>query len=444
MRILFAHKNFPAQFGAFGEWLAGEGWEVAFLTRRAGAANPAMRVAVAPDDHRPPAEGVHRYVRPLEGAVLSGQAFARAAVELDRSGFVPDIVMAHAGWGVGTFLKDVWPATCAVPYFEWYYNWPYPDRTPGDVEAADPLDARARNRLRNAPLWADFSTATRALCPTRFQAAQFPAWMRERLTVMHDGVDTGLHSPGEGGIADRAILARWGIPADAEVLTSITRGMEPHRGFPETMRALALLQKRRPRLHALIGGEDRVAYGAQLPQGESWKGRMLAELDLDLSRLHFTGLLSRPDMVAVMRASDAHVYLTVPFVLSWSLLDAMACGCLLVASDAPPVREFLEDGVTGLLVPAGGEGSPADPAALAARIEAALDAGREGSAMARLRARARARVVETLDARRVIWPKKRAWLEAAVTTAVTTAAGAAGGAAGARPGAGRTGRRRGR
>ena len=374
-----------------------------------------MRVVVCPADHRRPAAEIHRYVRPLEGAVITGQAFTRAAVELDRGGFRPDIVMAHAGWGVGTFLKDVWPATCAVPYFEWYYNWPYPDRTPYDAEAADPLDARARNRIRNAAIWADFSTATRALCPTRFQAAQFPEWLRDRLTVIHDGVDTAVHSPGEGGAADRAILARWGVPDDAEVVTSITRGMEPHRGFPETMRALALLQQRRPKLHALIGGEDRVAYGAKLPEGESWKGRMLAELaagsgpgsGLDLSRIHFTGLMSRPDMVAVMRASDAHVYLTVPFVLSWSLLDAMACGCLIVASDTAPVREFVEDGVTGLLVP------PHDPAALAARIEAAL-AG--GDALRRMRARARAKIVGAFDAERVIWPKKRAWLEAAVAS----------------------------
>jgi len=133
---------------------------------------------------------------------------------------------------------------------------------------------------------------------------------------------------------------------------------------------------------------------------------MLAELDLDLSRLHFTGLLSRPDMVAVMRASDAHVYLTVPFVLSWSLLDAMACGCLLVASDTAPVHEFLEDGVTGLLVP------PHEPAALAARIETALDGG---DVLRRMRERARAKIVGGFDAQRVIWPKKRAWLEAAVS-----------------------------
>jgi glycosyltransferase involved in cell wall biosynthesis len=400
MRILFAHKNFPAQFGALGEWLAGKGWEVAFVTQRAEAAHPTIRV-VQCADHRPAAGATHRYVRGFEQSVITGQAFARAAVGLASSGFVPDIVMAHAGWGVGIFLKDVWPQACAIPYFEWHYAWPFPDVTPYDAPVADPLDARARNRVRNAPIWADFSTADRALCPTRFQAAQFPDWMRARLTVMHDGVDTELHSPGEGG---REILARWGVPQDAEVMTSITRGMEPHRGFPEIMRALALLQRSRPRLHALIGGEDRVAYGAALPEGDSWKRRMLAELDLDLSRIHFTGLLSRPDMVAVMRASDAHVYLTVPFVLSWSLLDAMSTGCLIVASDTEPVREFMTDGRTGLLVP------PHDPAALAARIAAALDAP-EG--FRRLRVQARARIVETLDARRVIYPRKLAWLEAA-------------------------------
>jgi glycosyltransferase involved in cell wall biosynthesis len=400
-RILFAHKNFPAQFGAFGEWLAGQGWEVVFLTQRAGARHGTIRVVTAADP-RPAAETTHRYVRGFEAAVITGQGFARAAVAAREAGFRPDVVMAHAGWGAGLFLKDVWPETVAVPYFEWYYNWPYVDRTPYDGEPGDPLDARARTRVRNAALWADFSTADRALCPTRFQAAQFPPWLRERLTVMHDGVDTELHSPGEGA---RAILARWGVPEDAEVLTSITRGMEPHRGFPETMRALALLQARRPRLHALIGGEDRVAYGAQLPEGESWKQRMLAELDLDLSRIHFTGLLPRPDMVGLMRAGDVHVYLTVPFVLSWSLLDAMATGCLIVASDTEPVREFMTEGRTGLLVP------PQDPAALAARIEEALDGG---PGLARMRARARARIVEELDARRVIYPRKRAWLEAAL------------------------------
>lgn len=396
-RILFTHTNFPGQFGAFGDWLAERGWEVAFITQRKDAQHARIRI-VGCENHRAAEPGIHRYVRPLEEGVITGQAFARAAADLAQSGFVPDIVMAHCGWGTGMFLKDVWPRAVCVPYFEWYYTWPYVDATPYDGPAQDPLDERARNRVRNAPVWATFSTADHAVCPTRFQAAQFPDWIRSRLTVVHDGIDTELHSPGDGG---RAILARWGVPADAEVLTSITRGMEPHRGFPEIMRALAALQKRRPRLHALIGGEDRVAYGAQLPAGESWKQRMLAELDLDLARVHFTGLLPRRDMVEVMRASDVHVYLTVPFVLSWSLLDAMSVGCLVVASDTEPVREFLTDGRTGLLCPLN------DWQALAARAEQALDAP---EAHAGLRRRARASIVDTLDARRVVYPRKLKWL----------------------------------
>ena len=131
--------------------------------------------------------------------MITGQAFARAAVELDREGFTPDIVMAARRLGGRHLPQGRLAAAAAVPYFEWYYNWPYPDRTPYDADAADPLEARARNRVRNAPIWADFSTADRALCPTRFQAAQFPPCIRERLTVMHDGVDTELHSPGDGG-----------------------------------------------------------------------------------------------------------------------------------------------------------------------------------------------------------------------------------------------------
>ncbi len=398
MRILFAHTNFPAQFGQFGDWLVSQGWDVDFITQRSGAASDRMQVRTCAD-HRAPSDETHQYLRGFEKAVITGQAFARAAVALGKEGGSPDVIMAHSGWGAGPFLKDVFPRAVFIPYFEWHYNYPNIDRTPEDKTVRDPLDARARNRVRNSPFWLDFSSADAALCPTRFQASQFPSWLRRFLTVVHDGVDTDLHRPSGG---DRAILSRWEIPEDAEVLTSITRGMEPHRGFPDTMRALALLQKRRPKLHALIGGEDRVSYGAKLPEGDSWKKRMLAECDLDLSRIHFTGLLSRRDMVALMGASDAHLYLTVPFVLSWSLLDAMSTGCLIVASDTEPVREFMTDGETGLLVP------PHDPEALAARVEDALDGG---DGLTALRNGARRRIVESLDARRVIWPAKKAWIE---------------------------------
>ena len=403
--IAFAHTNFPAQFGAFGAWLAERGWRVAFLTQREGARHPAMQVRAC-KDHRASGRETHPYVRGYERAVITGQAFARAAVDLRREGFAPDVVMAHAGWGAGAFLADVWPGALQARYFEWHYNFPNADRTPYDAPG-DALDAAARNRARNAPLWLEFSAADLCLCPTRFQAAQFPPELRARLTVQHDGIDTDLNAPVPNA---RAVLPRFGIPPDAELVTSITRGMEPHRGFPETLRAVALLQRRRPRLHVLIGGEDRVAYGAKLPEGDSWKTRMLAELGdrLDLTRLHFVGRLSRPDMLALMSAADAHLYLTVPFVLSWSLLDAMSAGALIVASDTAPVREFAEDGVTALLCPMH------DPEALAARVDHALD---HAEALRPLRARARAKIVAQLDTTRVIYPARLALLEARLAEA---------------------------
>lgn len=394
--IVFAHKNFPAQFGAFGEWLAQRGWTVAFITQREGVRHHLMRV-VRCADKRSTADATHAYVRGFERAVITGQAFAGAALDLQRSGFKPDVVMAHAGWGAGAFLKDVWPAVPYVPYFEWYYSWPIVDTTPYD-RPVERVNGSAFARARNAPIWTDFSAADAALCPTRFQADRFPAPYRDRLTIQHDGIDTELHSPGD---RDPDLLARFGVPGDAEVVTSITRGMEPHRGFPDIMRALAVLQQRRPKLHALIGGEDRVVYGAALPEGESWKQRMLAELDLDLSRVHFTGLLSRKDMVGLMRASGAHLYLTVPFVLSWSLLDAMSTGALIVASDTEPVREFMTDGESGFLCPMH------DVDALVRRTEDALDAGAD---LQPVRARARAAIVDHLDADSVVWPAKEAWL----------------------------------
>ena len=398
-RFLFAHANWPAQFGALGSWLAEAGHEVVFVTQREDAASDRIEV-VRCRNHRDPSAETHPYVRGFERSVLTGQAFARAAVSLRERGFAPDVTMGHAGTGAALFLKDVFPGALHVPYFEWHYNWPNADVTPWDAPGDD-LDAAARNRVRNAAIHADFSAGDLRLCPTGFQARQFPEWMRPGLTVMHDGVDTDLNAPPR----DRSILARWGVPEEAEVVTSITRGMEPHRGFPEIMRALSALMARRPELHAFVGGEDRVAYGAPLPEGESWKARMLAELPFDHDRLHFTGLLPRREMVALMGAADAHVYLTVPFVLSWSLLDAMSCGALVVASDTAPVREFMADGETGLLVPMH------DPEALAARLEAAIE---HAPALRAVRAAARAKVVRELDAKRVIWPRKLAWLEAAL------------------------------
>lgn len=398
MKILFVHDNFPAQFGALGGWLAQRGWDVKYATAWTGGDAKDGRF-LRYKAHRAPTEGVHPYAGNFEKCAINGQAAARAFVAARDAGYAPDIVMAHSGWGSGLFARDIWPKAAFVPYLEWWYTYPAPDDVSLGAHTPD-LHAKLRQRARNAPFLVDMAEAAMALCPTEYQAGQFPPSLRRTLTVLHDGVDCEAHGPAEGPVTAAAGLDLTGME---EIVTFFTRGMEPHRGFPQFMRALAALQERRPALHAIIGGEDRVAYGSKLPEGESWKGRMLAELDgrLDLSRIHFCGLQPRPEYIKVLQASHAHVYLTADFVLSWSMLDAMAIGCPLVVSDCAPVREFMTDGETGLMV------GLHDEAALADRTAEALD-DRDG--MRAKGAAARGVVIDRCD-RRTIYPAKEALLK---------------------------------
>ncbi|MFW5680991.1 MAG: glycosyltransferase, partial [Pseudomonadota bacterium] len=401
MQILFTHTNFPGQFGPFGAWLAERGWDVLFATGREDAQPPARcRMFHFPCGQA--AAETHRHAHGLDRALRTAEAFAIVAKRVRERGIVPDVVVAHGGWGAGTYAKAVWPETCFVTYAEWWYRHPRADVHPAEPPPRDPVAERARALAANAPMLLDLAQADLILCPTTFQATQFPAWLRARLLVDPDGVDTDLFAPDPTA---RGRLATYGVPADAEVVTYATRGMEPYRGFPEFLRALALLQQSRPCLHAVIAGRDRVVYGAALPPGESWKQRMLAELELDATRTHFVDLLPLPAYADLLRASDLHVYLTLPFVLSWSMLEAMSIGCPLVASDVAPVREAVGTSGAAELV------DHHDVEALAATIARGLDD--RPAALAR-GARARARILEAYD-RAWLWPARadrlRRWAE---------------------------------
>jgi glycosyltransferase involved in cell wall biosynthesis len=314
-------------------------------------------------------------------------------VRAQRRGVQPDVVVAHSGWGAGTYAKAVWPDARFVPYLEWWYRWPRVDVLPGDRATGDPVAMRANAAARNTPMLLDLAQADAVLCPTQFQADQLPSWLHPRLTVQHDGIDCAAIAPDPDA---RARLARYGVPDGVPVVTYATRGMEPYRGFPTFMRALARLQAIRTDVFAIIGGEDRVAYGEPLPAGESWKRRMLAELDLDLARVRFTGLLPRNEYRTLLQASDLHVYLTIPFVLSWSFIEAMSAAAPLVASDVEPVREALGGGGGALLV------DNDDPEALAMAMARTLDypdmARRRGHA-------ARARALQAYD-QALLWPAR--------------------------------------
>lgn len=346
MQILFAHQNYPAQFGNFGAYLARNGWDVAFITSAAGAKPPPGCRMVKMTPHREPTKGVHRFAYNLEKAMINGQAFANAAIRARSEGLNPDVVVGHSGWGSGTFAKAVWPASKYVAYVEWFYRYPPVDAVLTMNKQAEE-DARAHALARNAPTLLDLAEADLVFCPSRFQASQFPERLRRDMVIMHDGVDTDYHAPADTPALPKALAE---VPADAEIVSYATRGMEPHRGFPEFMRALARLQARRPKLHAIIGGQDRIAYGPARADGRGWKQAMLDELDLDETRIHWTGLLPRKDYLAVLQATDVHVYLSVPFVLSWSMIEAMSVGCPLVVSDTEPVREAATHGDTALMV----------------------------------------------------------------------------------------------
>ena len=393
--ILFVHTNFPAQFGTLSAKLSDDGWKCVFATAREGVSSQAVRVVRFAEGRTGTAK-VHPYVAGFEGSVIKGQEAARTFLQLRNRGFKPDVIMAHSGWGVGMFAKDIFPDAVYVPYVEWWYRYPPIDSTfLGDHTPS--IDTHLRQRVRNAPMLMDMQAATRSLCPTVFQASQFPNRLREQIEILHDGIDTRLHAPAAQR-PDR--VGELDISAMPEIVTYATRGMEPHRGFPTFMRALGILQKRRPGLHALILGEDRVAYGAKLPEGESWKARMLAEVSLDLDRVHFTGRVDRPSYIAALQASQAHVYLTAPFVLSWSMLEAMSIGVPLIASDNAPVWEFAKPGVSAQLV------DFHDPNAVADAAERYLD----NPDMARSHGKAARRViVENYGFEDLVERKKR-WL----------------------------------
>lgn len=393
--ILFVHDDFPGQFGRLAQWLLGEGWEVAFATARPGVAAQGMRVMTyAP--HRRPSPETHPYAQPMDRAALSAQAFARIALAARADGLRPGVVMAHAGTGAGLFAADIFPRAAIVPYCEWWYRFPGADtRFLASIEPAALTigpEAAIHERARNAPMALELSAADAAICPTAFQAAQFPAHLAAGLTVLHDGIDTSAFHP-----ASRRDSLRGLFGPDARVVTYATRGMEPHRGFPQFMAALPAVLAADPAAVAIIAGENRVAYGGDSLRCVDWKARALATHALDPARIHFVGTLPHDDYIALLQRSDAHVYLTVPFVLSWSLLEAMSVGCALVASDTEPVREFVSPAEAALV-------DFRDVGRLAEAILVTLGGGPQ---VARRRHAARARIEADLSEARLMPEKVR-------------------------------------
>ncbi|WP_353931398.1 glycosyltransferase family 4 protein [Okeanomitos corallinicola TIOX110] len=385
-RILFLHPNFPAQFRHLASVLGQDSsYQVVFATKRQEGTIPGVSKVIY-EPSRTAAPQTHHYVRNLENAVLTGQAVYRVAEQLKSQGFVPDIVYGHSGWGPTLFMKEVFPKAELLCFFEWFYHARGSD---ADFDPNEPLNAddMCRIHIKNSPILLDLYHCDRGLSPTHWQRQQFPPEFHSKISVCHDGVDTNFFQPNPEA---KLVLPRINLDLShvSELVTYVARGMEPYRGFPQFMEAVSLIQQLRPNCHVVVVGEDRVAYGKQLPEGQSYKQLMLDKLDLDLSRLHFTGLLPYNEYLQVLQASSAHIYLTRPFVLSWSMLEAMSAGCLLIAANTPPVLEVIKDGKNGILV------DFFNPEQIAEKVNLALEKPKD---MMSIRNAARKTVVKNYD-----------------------------------------------
>jgi len=345
MRVLFLHNNFPAQYRHVARALAEKKKnKVVFASHRAVEKIPNV-VNLLYKPHREGKSETHHYLRTTETAVINGQSLFRACLDLKKKGFEPDVICAHSGWGPSLYVKDLFPNAKLLCYFEWYYH-AFGSDADFLPEAKMDYDDASRIRTKNLPVLMDLAHCDWGQIPTDFQASQFPDIFRPKLSVLHDGVDTNFFKPNPK--AEKK-FGNLDLSHVDEILTYATRGMEPYRGFPEFMRAAAILMKQRPNLHVVVVGQDRVAYGKKLPEGDSWRKRMLKELNFDESRLHFTGLLPYGEYVKALQSSTVQAYLTVPFVLSWSLIETLSCGALVVASDTAPVKEVITDNENGFL-----------------------------------------------------------------------------------------------
>jgi len=351
MKILFVHQNFPGQFLYLAPALKARGHDCRALTDVTNTrASDIPTLRYRHDVPLPDAKAT-RLGRNFTQMSDRGVSAARACLQLrDKHGYMPDVIFGHSGWGETLFLKEIWPDAKLIVYAEFYYRGV--DRDVGfDPEFSRPgFDPVMTAQARTAHLGQALLHADAALAPTKWQASTYPAVLQPLIKVIFDGVNTAVMAPNPK--ARMAMPNGKELQAGDEVLTFVNRNLEPYRGYHSFMRALPDVMAARPEAQVVIVGGDDVSYGAAAPAGQTWKQIFLDEVKgrLDLDRVHFIGKVPYAQFVTLMQISRAHAYFTYPFVLSWSMLEAMSAGAYVVGSKSAPVEELIEDGVNGRLV----------------------------------------------------------------------------------------------
>lgn len=414
MDVLFLHPNFPGQFKLLAQALAAQpGMRVHALGDRSWMSrteHPAIRVWTydAPDAA---ADGVHAYLRGADAAVRRGQVVARFLMAQKQKGYEPDVIYAHPGWGDALYVKDIFPDAKVISLLEYFYQ-PRGADVGFDKEFPLGLDDIFRVRTLNVVQHLALEGSDLYISPTAWQKSRYPQRYQADIELIHEGIDTDSLQPDPNAqleIAETSCTLggqTWTIPAVTlrrgdEVLTYVSRSLEPYRGFHVFMRSLPEILRRRPQCHVVIVGKLQAHYGPMPRHGGSWRDVLLTEIapQLDpsmLERIHFLGYVPYARYLQVLQVSRVHAYLTYPFILSWSLLEAMAMGCLVVASQTPPVEEVIEDGHNGLLVPFHW------PQVLAGQV---VDAMANPERHAHVSAMARETVRERFDFQTVVLPR---------------------------------------
>ncbi|MEL7395943.1 MAG: glycosyltransferase family 4 protein [Pseudomonadota bacterium] len=407
MKILFIHQNFPGQYKHLAQSLAAAGHDCVALTLRVKEAKIWNGVQIIPYHLMQRSDqSTHPWVLDFDTKVTRAHACFAAARKLKERGFEPDLILAHPGWGEAMFLKDVWPDARMGLYCELYHlsGRPHGGFDP-EFEAADTLEAALRIRMKNLHNHLHFEVADAGISPTAFQADTFPNPFRNKITVCHDGIDTETSRPDPEVTLN--LQKRGALSRNDEIITFVNRNLEPYRGYHIFMRALPRLLRERPNATVLVVGGNDVSYGGRPPEGQTWKQIFIDEVrqeisDSDWERVRFLDRIPHAQFTKLLQISTVHIYLTYPFVLSWSLLEAMSCGAAIVASATAPVQEVIRDGETGQLV------DFFDVDGLVERVSALLDDPDRRLAFGEA---ARAEMIAKYDLKSICLPRQIAWVE---------------------------------